>query len=347
MKPHLHRSFLVLVSVLTTPALATFPIQPIDIAIFDLDDASFLGEHFGFATSLSYDVSGSPAVTTGTEGFVATPEQVAAIPDFAAGVDLPTGGHFLSDLFPGGVTPMPPFEEAEISQSIRGEGDFVNGFSEVTLSQRKRLSASQADGEFADLFAEGLAFAPFEVASAGEGPVDALVTIDLLSTFFLSGGGSLSEFLGLALIDLSDPEAPTFMDGVSGFYFVDEDGPFANFGLGQEGVLDVTDNFTAGPAGTEPDSPQVASFRYAIDTQLTPGGTYGIGLFGDGAVAVDGPSTSWLDSSNTLTGTVKVLTPGARLFLPGVVVPEPTAIGLLGLGIVAAPRGRARTSQQD
>lgn len=333
-------------SVLATPSVATFPVQPIDCAIFDLEDPSFLGKHFGFTTSLSYDDVNNPTVTTGTEGFVATPEQVATVSEFASGVDLPTGGHSLEDLFSGGVTPPPTVKEAEIGQSIQGFGGFANGFSKVAISQRKRLSTIQSEDAFANLFALGKAFAPFDVVSEGDGPVDALLTVDLSSTFNFTGDGSLSEFLGLALIDLTDPANPTFMDGVSGFYFADENGTFAEFGLGEEGEQDVSENFSSGPAGTESDSPHLASFLYAIETQLSPGGTYGVGLFGDGSVAVDGLSTSWLDSSNTLTGTIEVVTPGARLFLPGLVVPEPTTAWLVGVGVfMSRPERRRRRLQ--
>lgn len=315
-----------------SPAGATFPVQPIDCALFDLEDPAFLGANFGFATGLSYDDFSNPVVTTGHEGFFATPDQVAAIPEFAAGVDLPTGGHTLADLFPAGVGQPPAVREAEIGQSIRGEGDFVDGFTEVTISQRKRLSASQESGEFANLFAEGKAFAPFEVVAEGDGPVQAALSVDLFSTFNFSGGGSLSEFLGVALVDLTDPANPAFMDGVSGFYFVDDEGVFAGFGLGEEGEQDVSDQFFSGPSGAETDDPHLASFFYTIETQLTPGATYGLGLLGDGSVGVDGASTSWLDSSNTLTGTIEVTSPGARLYLPGLVVPEPATIGLACLG---------------
>ncbi|MEN1680247.1 MAG: PEP-CTERM sorting domain-containing protein [Planctomycetota bacterium] len=328
MRIHRVAALLCAVSMTVSQANASFPEQPIDCSIFEIDNPNFLGHSFGFATELSYSDSFSPTATTGSEGFVATPEQVAGIPDFAEGADLPTGGQTLDDLFPGGVGLPTTLEQGEISQSIQGEGNFSEGFSEVTISQRKRLSTNQGPGGFSSVFAQGKGFAPFQVASGGEGPVDASLTIDLFSTFDYSEGGSLSEFLGLALLDISDPQNPWIMDTVSGFYFIDATGAFASFSVGENNEQDVSDSFFTGPSGTEPDSPSLASFFYTINTQLTPGSTYGIGLVGDGSVSAQDDSFSWLDSGATLTGTIAVQTPGARLYLPGFVVPEPTTLGL-------------------
>lgn len=328
---------LLLLSIAAQPALATFPTGPIDCDYFDLDSMDFLGHNFGFGTELMYSDSTQPTLTTGLEGFMATPEQVAQIPEFVNGADLPTGGQAISDLFTNPITPPPTLQEGAVWQSIQGEGSFGGGFTNVTLNQRKLFEGAQDDGGFANLFGQGKAYAPFYAMSDSPEPIDVKLTIDLFSFFDVTGGGGLSEALGGALVDVTDPENPMFMDGVSGFYFADDQGVFADFGMGQEGETDVTDNFTSGPENTGPDSRQIASFFYSIDTHITPGNTYGLGLFGDGAIDLSGASSASLDSQNTLSVSIEVLTPGATLLLPGGVVPEPTsgllALASLGLGL--------------
>ena len=335
---HLRACLLILFA--ASPALATFPSVPIDCELFNLDSEGFLGHNFGFGTQLSYSDEFQPTAETGFEGFIATPEQVAQIPDFASGVDLPTGGHEFSDLFSPPITPPPFVDDAAIWQSIEGEGSFGGGFSKVTLNQRKLFGLSQEFTGFVDSFGQGKGYAPFYAMSDSEDPIDVRMTIDLLSYFDLDGSGGVSESLGGALIDVTDAENPLFMDGVGGFYFAGGDGLFSSFSRGQDGETDISDSFSTGPESTEPDARQFASFLYTIDTQVMPGNTYGVGMFGDASVSVDGPGSVELSSVNTFSVSIEVLTPGATLLLPGAIVPEPTAGVLALLALLGASRQR-------
>lgn len=328
-----------LLSLVAQPVLATFPVELINCDYFDIDSEDFLSHNFGFGTELSFSEASFSTVSTGFEGFVATPEQVAQIPDFVNGADLPTGGQTLDDLFPNPITPPPSLEEGGIWQSIQGEGTFGGGFTSVKLNQRKLLEGSQDAGGFVSLFGQGKGYTPFYAMNESDDPIDVKFTIDLLSFFNVAGDAGLSELIGGALIDVTDPENPLLMDSISGFYFADEQGVFADFGLGFEGEIDVTGNFTSGPDGTGAESRQFASFLYTIETQIMPGNTYGLGMFGDGAINFSNSGSASLDSQNTLTVSIEVLTPGATLLLPGGVVPEP-ASGLLAL--VACGMGWSR-----
>lgn len=332
---------LVLAASLVTPAFATFPIELIDCDFFDTESVNFLDHNFGFGTEMTLSEGLLTPISTGLQGFIAAPEQVAQVPDFASGVDLPTSGQSLSDLFGEGVTPPPYLQEGSSWQSIQGEGTFGGGFSEVTINQRALLEGAQDSGEFVNVRALSKGYAPFHATSDSDDPIDVRLTFDLFSYFDVTGGGGLSQSIGGALLDVTDPEAPALMDGVSGFFFAGEDDVFANFAMGAEGD-ELTENFFSGPESTEPGARQIASFFYTIETQITPGKTYGIGLFGDAAIDLDGASSALLDSQNTTSISIEVLTPGAALLLPGGIVPEPATGLLVALALLSAPCRRAR-----
>lgn len=334
----------VLFCTVSPPALATFPVGPLDCSIFATDDPNFLGHNFGFGSEITYSNASMPTVTTGFEGFIAPPEQVAPIPDFLAGVDLPVGEQSLSDLFEEPSVLPENLDDGWISQAIRGEGDFGGGFTSVTLTQRKLLGGEQAGGDFAFLAAQGKGYAPFEVTGSGGAPVDVRFTIDLFSTFHFTGEGALSEGVGSALLNVTDPDNATLMDGVTGFYFASDAGTDASFTrhIGEQ-KQDITDTFATGPLTDAPDSPHFSSFAYTIETQLNEGQTYALGLLGDGAIDLNNLSSAMLDSSGTLLVSIDVVTPGARLVLPGFAIPEPVALGLavLAVGMLLCRRGRA------
>ncbi|QDT68132.1 hypothetical protein MalM25_10470 [Planctomycetes bacterium MalM25] len=336
MRSYPNPALMLVAMLLSSPALATFPIQPIDCELFDTQSVGFLDHYFGFGTELSYTDEFQPTIATGFEGFMASPEQVAQIPDFVNGADLPTGGQSLEDLFSPPITPPPFVQDAAIWQSIEGEGSFGGGFSKVTLNQRKLFDLSQEFTGFVNVFGQGKGYAPFYPMGETDDPIDVRMTIDLFSYFDVDGSGSVSEGIAGALINVTDTENPMFVDGVSGFYFTDDEGVFSSFTRGEEGETDVSESFFTGPENAEPDARDIASFLYTIETQLMPGNTYGLGLFGDGAADVDGPGTALLSSTNTLSVSIEVLTPGATLLLPGGIVPEPATGALALLALLAS-----------
>ncbi|MEM6329320.1 MAG: hypothetical protein AAF790_03615, partial [Planctomycetota bacterium] len=271
-----------LLAAATPPAAyATFPPQPIDCGIFDFESEDFVGHNFAFATNLTYSELGQDTKSTGFWGFVASPEQVSQVPDFVSDTDLPIGLQDLDGLFDP-TAPLPnSIQDAFISQSISGVGDLSDTFSfnTVTVSQSSFYNVSQDSGGFADIRGEGKAYFPFDVFSDGGGLVDVSLSIDLFSLFGATGEGFLSESLFVGLIDVTDPDNPSLMDAVSGVYFADASGVDAQFSRGPDGETDISESLFSGSF----DDGLFSSFFYEVQTQLESGGTYAIGIVGDGS----------------------------------------------------------------
>ncbi|MEQ8212157.1 MAG: hypothetical protein RH917_20320 [Lacipirellulaceae bacterium] len=325
--------------------LATGTPGPLDDGIFDYSSDDFLPFNFSAGTQLTYAMFESgqfDETTTGLNGFTLPSDQVEPIPGFTSGQEVPLGGQGLSDLFPDNV----PFTINDMwaDNSISGVGNFQDGFTEFSTHQRKVTDIGQPDGPFIDGQAIAKNYTPFEINDVDDQTIVNLdIHLDSLVNF--SGDAFLSEGVSIQLINVTDPENPTLMTEVSGFYFTDEVGGVT--GIFTMGDNDLSDNFTVTPTGSGPTGQQEAVFSYQMDIPLDPNNTYGVAVIGDASTGASGTGTSYIDSSNTLDVAIRVLDTGARLTIPGFTgIPEPatgTLLLVLCSGLVASRRiGRSR-----
>ncbi|MEO0530442.1 MAG: hypothetical protein AAF266_07655, partial [Planctomycetota bacterium] len=342
----MYRPCLMLAAAITAapiPCLATFPEITLDDAQFAYASEFFAGENFAFGTEIKYTQStpdGFPVESTGLQGFIASPEQIAPIPGFQSGQEVPLVKQTLVDLFPLEVPEDINHSWAE--NTISGVGDFNQGFTEFSIHQRKVTQIDQTTddpSEFADIAAITKGLAPFELDVDDEEPVDATFLINFDSLFESTNGGFGSEGVSVQLLNLTDLDNVELVYEVDGFYFADENSLSSFFGMGE---TDLSDNFTFNPA-TDTD-PALANFTYEMDIDLDPTMTYGINVISDSSAGASGTGTASIDSSNTLDVTLRLLTPGARLVIPGSSVSDPTpgdangdgAVDLLDLDILGA-----------
>ena len=322
----------------TTESAGTFPIGPIDCAVFDVDDENFAGHDFAFAgeTIASGEASsGFSDVTTGLEGFRASPNQIAPIPGFRSGDDVPVFDQALSEFlanFPAGNV-----RNAENRASIQGDGDFVDGFTSFSMHQRQEAEVDQSTDDFVALATIAKSYATFELASA-EQAVTAQLSVLLDASFAYAGAGFIDHLLGASLLDVTDPGDPVPVADVFGEYlFADGDG-FVE--LVENGVDDVSGLLNVFPTGTDPDSPFVSVLSYATSVLLEPGRVYGLGQFSEVGAGSDGVGSARLDSTSTFTASILLTNPGtARLTIP-VAIPEPSTALIAAVAGSALPRRR-------
>lgn len=273
--------------------------------------------------------------TTGLVGFTVPSDQIAPIPDFISGDNVPLGGLALTDLFPADAPST--LNDLWADSSIGAIGDFQNGFTEFSTHQRKVTDISQTDGPFIDGVALANNYTPFNI---NDNDNETIVNLDihLDSAFNFSDGGFLSEGMTVQIVNVTDPDNVSLMTEVSGFYFADGTGVSSNFTMGEN---DLSSNFSNSPTGTGPDDPQEAVFAYEMNLALDPKNTYGVVVFGDASAGTSGLGTSYIDSSNTLDVALRIVDPGATFAIPGMmVVPEPTTAALMFVALISGVTAR-------
>lgn len=340
----------VLISLLTAQTVsANGTPGPLNDGVFDYSSNEFLPYNFSAGTQLTYSmlVSGEfDDTTTGLNGFTIPSNLVTPIPGFTSGQEVPLGGQGLSDLFPDNVPST--INDIWADNSISGVGNFQDGFTEFSTHQRKVTDIGQQNGPFIDGQAIAKNYVPFNIDDVDD---ETIVNLDIHLDSFVnfSGDAFLSEGVSIQLINVTDPENPTLMTEVSGFYFTDEVGGVT--GIFMMGDTDLSDNFTSTPTGTGPTGQQEAVFSYQMDIPLDPNNTYGVAVIGDASAGTSDLGAAYIDSSNTLDVAIRVLDTGARLTIPGFTgIPEPaTGTLLLALcsSLVASRRlGRSRSGDR-
>jgi|GEM_PF-3983617 len=325
---------------ITSVARATFPPGPLDNGQFNYNDPQFMGDYFSFGTNLTYTMGTTPnstVTTTGLTGFSAAASEITPIPGFQSGDNVLLGEQNASDLFP---TAAPsPLQDAWANNSITAIGDFQNGFSEISIHQRKVAEVEQESGPFADAFVESKANAPFEFL--GPDPTaEALFSVNFDSLFLAGDNGALSEGINVQLLDVTDPENPLLMNELGGFYFLFDVAFDASFTMGS---VDLTENFSTSATGTGPDDPFAATFSYEMLIPLDTTKTYALNVQSDTSSGVDGQGRAFIDSSNTLDVSLQLINPNTRFIIPGTtLVPEPSTAGLLVLALLGICNRRCK-----
>ncbi|MEM8944278.1 MAG: hypothetical protein AAGD11_03770 [Planctomycetota bacterium] len=316
-----------------TCAHATYPDVPLEGGLFNYADPLYMGDYFSFGTNLTYTEGFTPnsfEQTTGLNGFTAASSDITPIPGFVSGSEVPLNGQNLNDLFP--ATAPEGLVDVWAENSISAVGNFQDGFSSFGVHQKKVAGVSQDSGEFVDAFAEAKSNVPFQVWSDGTDPVPANINISLDSIVNVEGGGGLSEGVFVQLINITDPENPTLLYDVSGFYFLSASSIDGSFLMGD---TDLSENLTATPSGDSFADPVDIDFSYDMDIFLDPTMTYAVNVQADASTFVQNDGVAEIDSSNTLDVTISLLDPTASLAIPGA-IPEPTTACLLLCGCLAA-----------